>query len=175
MEDFYEDKKYKFIKEFRSGERPPKDLKAQKAQFYRHVYYPRKNAIVQIIRDNPAEILADRGGRLYGLMPKNPVLDDLMKSSSFDPRTMIEVWVLLPNEKRGLFTDRSRKRKRYLSQGEVLKLPDVGDKITLYDYLTEKRKADAVVHSFPEKIFRNAKSAALILRVETFYDSKKKE
>lgn len=159
-------------KGFTSGERPATNLRAQKAQFYRHVYYPRKNAIVEIIRRDPSAIMADTSGRIYGLMPDNPVLDELRKSSTFKDDTMLEVWVYLPTERKGMFVDRSRKRKRYLKEGEVLRLPDVGEKITLWGYVSEKKRADVSVYSFPERIFRNAKSAALVLRVIKFYDSK---
>lgn len=168
MEDYEKEKK----KGFKSGERPATNLKAQKAQFFRRVYYPRKNAVVDIIRKDPSTITYDESGRIYGLMPDNPVLQALRKSSTFDDATMLEVWVFLPAEEKGVFVDRSKKRKRNLRQGDVLKLPDVGEKITLWGYQSEKKRADVSVYSFPERIFRNAKTAALVLRVSKYYDSK---
>lgn len=162
-------------KPFKTGERPATNLKAQKAQFSRTVYYPRKNAVIGLIRSEPSQILADKYGRIYGLMPENPVLDDLRKSSEFNLETMVEVWVYLPHDKKGLFVDTSRKRKKYLLDGEVLRLPDVGESITLYNYVDGEKHASVVVHSFPERLFRNAKTTALVIRIEEFHLDKKRK
>lgn len=159
---------------FKSGERFATNLKAQKAQLYRHVYYPRKNAVIEIIKSNPSGILADGDGRLYGLMPDNPVIEGLLKSSEFRDN-MVEVWVYLPQEQKGTFVDRSRKRRRYLLEGELLTLPNVGDKITLYNYIDGKIHADITIHSYPERVTRTSKTAALVVIVEKFYKKKTKK
>jgi len=179
MEEDFEKKKRKEYptdwKELPTGLKHPTSLKKQKRQNYTLTFFPKKNAIIKLIREHPDNILCDDAGRMYGYMPMNPAMKNYMETSDYDEKTMVEVWVYLPYREAGTFVERSRSEKtsyQSLAVSDRLEFPELDEVIEMYDYLSKRPICSARIRVYLERFTRRSRSAAIVLKVEEIYASR---
>lgn len=159
----------------RYGTKPPRTLKQQKRQIYNKTFYPKKNEVVRLVREYPDHCLYDAEGRIYGPMPKNPVMDKLMETTDYDPKTMIEAWMYMPYRESGLFVERSRDRKtpyNMLTVDKMLEFPKEGEEYDLYGFLSDTKVCRMRLDKYLERIRRRSRTGAVLFSVVKVYSEK---
>jgi len=122
------------------------------------VYYPKKNEILNIIKNHPETVLVDQKDRYYGVMPPSVLTDQTKRDPTFSELDTF-AWVYIGDLTRG-----KRDPETYHFDN-VKEFPDVDEVIKL-STLVQKNNfiGSAVVLRYIEQIRQFGKSGSLVFR-----------
>lgn len=125
------------------------------------LFHPNKNGVIKILKSDPNSVYLDDEGRLYGVIKKSPLKDDMKNSGALSGDEEL-LWIFLASHKRGQFQKKSQYKTNEITTDEELVYPEVGTIITLKNYTDEGSFKNAIIEEYPERIYRNRSTSVRV-------------
>lgn len=112
-------------------------------------YCPTKKEINQKINSGKYPIFQDGDGRLWGFVDNNILTQDFKREGFIDDKERLLMWIFLPNIKKGKFKNTRSPFGEAVLSGQELNFPSEYEKLTLYDYKTNRAELSIQLMEYP--------------------------